>query len=115
MDALLGERLNSEPVVFRGYTDSELLLAALLSAAFWFPLALLVGFMAGSVSMALGVAMLAVLGSVAGGASLYQRWKRGRPDGYLQQRLRLWLAEAGLAKTGLVRHRGVMALGRDVF
>jgi len=115
MDALLGERLNSEPVVFRGYTDSELLLAIIVSAAVWFPLALVIGFFAGSVSMALGVAMLAVLGSVAGGASLYQRWKRGRPDGYLQQRVRLWLADAGLVKTGLVRHHGVMALGRDSF
>ena len=26
MDGLLGERLNGEPVVFRGYTDTELLL-----------------------------------------------------------------------------------------
>ena len=32
MDGLLGERLNGEPVVFRGYTDSELLLAVAVSA-----------------------------------------------------------------------------------
>ncbi len=57
--------------------------------------------------------MLAVLGSIVGGASLYQKWKRGRPDYYLQQRLRLWLAGAGLVKTGLVRHHGVMSLGRE--
>ena len=61
MDALLGERLNNEPVVFRGYTDSELLLAIAVSAGFWFPLALVAGFFAGSISMALGMAMLAVI------------------------------------------------------
>ncbi len=53
MDALLGERLNNEPVVFRGYTDSELLLAIGVSAGFWFPLALAVGLFMGSVSIAL--------------------------------------------------------------
>jgi len=114
MDALLGERLNNEPVVFRGYTDSELLLAIAVSAGFWFPLALVAGFFAGSISMALGMAMLAVIGSIVGGASLYQKWKRGRPDHYLQQRLRIWLADAGIVKTRLVRHRGVMGLGRGV-
>ena len=60
MDGLLGERLNGEPVVFRGYTDSELLLAIIVSAAVWFPLALVIGFFAGSVSMALGVAMYTI-------------------------------------------------------
>ena len=44
MDGLLGERLNGEPVVFRGYTDSELLLAVAVSSGFWFPVAAAVGF-----------------------------------------------------------------------
>lgn len=114
MDALLGERLNNEPVVFRGYTDSELLMAIAVSAGVWFPAALVLGFLAGSVSMALGFAMLAVIGSIVGGASLYQKWKRGRPDYYLQQRVRIWLADAGFIKTRLVRHHGVMSLGRDL-
>ena len=43
MDGLLGERLNGEPVVFRGYTDSELLLAVAVSSGFWFPVAAAVG------------------------------------------------------------------------
>ncbi len=114
MDALLGERLNNEPVVFRGYTDSELLLAIAVSAGFWFPVALVAGLFAGSVSLALGLAMRAVLGSIVGGASLYPKWKRGRPDYYLQQRVRLWLADLGLVKSRLVRHHGVMGLGREV-
>ncbi len=113
MDGLLGERLNGEPVVFRGYTDSELLLAVAVSSGFWFPVAAAVGFAAGSASMGLGFAMIAIIGSVAGGATLYQKWKRGRPEHYLQQRVQLWLASAGLVKTRLVRHRGVMGLGRD--
>ena len=114
MDGLLGERLNGEPVVFRGYTDTELLLAIAVSAGFWFPVAAAVGFLAGSASMGMGFAMLAIIGSVAGGATLYQKWKRGRPEHYLQQRMALWLAAAGLVKTRLIRHRGVMALGRGL-
>ena len=114
MDGLLGERLNGEPVVFRGYTDTELLLAIAVSAGFWFPVAAAVGLAAGSISMGMGFAMLAIIGSVAGGATLYQKWKRGRPEHYLQQRIGLWLAATGLVKTRLVRHRGVMALGRGL-
>ncbi len=72
MDGLLGERLNGEPVVFRGYTDTELLLAIAVSAGFWFP--------------------------VAGGTTLYQKWKRGRPEYYLQQQVCLWLTDTGFVK-----------------
>lgn len=112
---LAGERLNAEPAVFRGYTDSELMSAVGLAAFAGLPAGGVVGFVMGSFPMAMGVTFLAMLGLVVLGATVFQAWKRNRPEFYLEQRVRLWLAERGLAATPLVRHRGVMGLGRDFY
>jgi conjugative transfer region protein (TIGR03750 family) len=110
---LSGERLNDEPPIFRGYSDSELIVAVVVATLACFPAGIFVGIGMGSVSMGLGIALLAALGMVAGGASLFQRWKRGRPDHFLHHRYRVAMADAGWSATRLLRHRGAMSLGRD--
>lgn len=113
MSDLLAERLNLEPAVFRGYTDSELVTAIVLSALVSFPAGLLAGLVVGRIALGIGLAMVATLGLVVLGASRFQEWKRGRPEFWLQQRAHLLLAEAGLVQSPLLRHRGVMSLGRS--
>jgi conjugative transfer region protein (TIGR03750 family) len=112
-DRILAERLNSQPVIFRGYTDSELVAALALSGAVCFPAGILFGLAIGSIPFGIGLALMGVLGLVVLGAGWFQAWKRGRPEFWLQQRFRLLLAEAGLSATPLLRHRGVLRLGRD--
>jgi conjugative transfer region protein (TIGR03750 family) len=112
-DDMLADRLNTEPVIFRGYSDSELGLAIKVAGFLCFPAGLVVGYLFGNIAIGLGGAMIAVIGSVALGATLFQRLKRGRPDFYFQQKLRIVLGSIGLSSCGLFRHRGQMSLGRE--
>ncbi len=110
---ILGERLNDEPVIFRGYTDSEFVLSMALAGGACLPAGIAAGLALGSVSMGIGGAMMAAIGLVVLGASAYQNWKRGRPAFWLQQRAALSLAGAGLARPRMLRRRGAMGLGRE--
>jgi conjugative transfer region protein (TIGR03750 family) len=112
-EEILGERLNEEPVIFRGYTDSEFMLAMALAGGVCFPVGLFAGVLLGRVSMGIGVAFMAAIGLVVLGAGAYQNWKRGRPVHWLQHRASRRLAEWGLSRGGMLAHQGVMALGRD--
>jgi len=122
-DQLLGDRLNTEAIIFRGYTDSELSLTIRLCAVLYAPAGLAGGFLANNVGMGLGVAMLLSVATVWFGATLFQRWKRGRPDFYLQQQTHILLGERGLTRCEFLRGEGAryrfadgsyqMCLGRD--
>jgi conjugative transfer region protein (TIGR03750 family) len=122
-DQLLGDRLNTEAVIFRGYTDSELSLTIQLCAVLYAPTGLAGGFLAGNVGMGLGAATLASVATVWFGANLFQRWKRGRPDFHLQQHAHILLGDRGLTRCEFLRGEGArfrfpdgsyqMSLGRD--
>jgi conjugative transfer region protein (TIGR03750 family) len=109
----LAERLNLEPAVFRGYTDSELVAAIVGAGLVCFPAGLIGGLAIGRIALGIGLALVATLGLVVLGASRFQAWKRGRPEFWLQQRARLGLGEWGLVPTPLARRRGAMSLGRN--
>lgn len=109
----LGERLNGEPAIFRGYTDSDLIAALVSAGSVCFPAGLAGGLAAGSVALGIGLAMMAVLGLVVLGAGAFQAWKRGRPEFWLQQRAHRILAECGFARTPLARRRGCLRATRD--
>jgi conjugative transfer region protein (TIGR03750 family) len=111
-DALLAERLNSEPVIFRGCTSSELGLIAALAVAFWLPVSFTVAGLLGAFTLGMGSAALGVLATVALTASVLQRIKRGRPAGYHRQRLMLALHDAGLHRAPVVRRSGPWDIGR---
>lgn len=110
---MLAERLNNEPVVFRGYTDSELTMAIRVAAVVCIPIGVTVGVAAGSLPIGLGGALAGILVCIMYGAVVLQRWKRGRPDFYFQQRLRIRLHAVGVGQCRLFRSYGVMSLGRD--
>lgn len=111
-EQLLAERLNTEPLVMLGYTDSELVLAIKIACALGFPFGLAVGFSIGKPLPGLGTGFLLTMALVALGGKALQRLKRNRPDYYYQTRLKLFLSRYGLAQCGLFRHRGAMGLGR---
>jgi len=109
---LLAERLNHEPVVLLGYTDSELAWAIKIAGLLGFPVTLGIGWVFGKAMTGLGGGLLLTLGLVVAGGKILQRLKRGKPDFYYQTRLGLALHRAGLRDCGLIRYRGVMSLGR---
>lgn len=109
---LLADRLNQEPVIFRGSTQSELGLILLLATLFWLPTGLIVAACFGVVAMGLGLAMLGVLLTIVVGSTLFQRIKRGRPDHYYQHRMIIWLQHRGLRSSQLIVRGGRWDLGR---
>lgn len=108
----LADRLNQEPVIFRGSTRSELGLVLLLATLFWLPVSLLVAACLGALAMGLGMAMIGVLVTIVFGSTWFQHIKRGRPDYYYQHRLMIILHRLGLRKTRLILLSGVWDLGR---
>jgi conjugative transfer region protein (TIGR03750 family) len=74
----LADRLNLEPVIFRGSSSSELMLILILATVFWLPVALLVAFLFDVGPMGLGAAGLCILATVVIGSTSFQRIKRDR-------------------------------------
>ena len=112
-EELRAERLNCEPVVFKGCSSFELAVIAGVSALAWLPASLVVCALMGAVTMGFGLAAIAVVASVVVFAGLFQRIKRGRPDGYYRQRFLLALDARGLYRTGFVRRAGAWDIGRS--
>lgn len=106
------DRLNAEPVVFRGFTTPELgltvlfsLFAGLVAAV---PVALFLGWIAFP-----AVALLMPLVTVIFGGRLMARFKRGKPENYLYRRLELQLSRMGSGNSGLILRSRILALRRQ--
>lgn len=110
---LLAERLNHEPVVLLGYTDSEFGFAVKATCVVAFPTTLGIGFAFDKALPGLASGFLLALALVLAGGKVLQRKKRGKPDFYYQTQLKLALHRFGLGRSGLLRHRGTMAIGRS--
>ena len=108
----LADRLNQEPVIFRGSTNSELGLILLCAVIFWVPFGLTLGALMGAVVMGLGIATLGVLLTIVIGSTVFQRIKRGRPDNYYQHLMFIGLNKLGMRRTSLILKGGAWDLGR---
>ena len=111
--AFLPDRLNGEPVVFRGLTSVELAVLAAGAIAFWLPLCLIVAGVAGYFMMGFGLAALLALGTVWIASAWVQGIKRGKPDGYHLLRLTLLLHDLKLRRSPFVRYSGLWDIRRS--
>ena len=111
-DDILADRLNVEPAIFKGCSSSELGIIVCVAALVWLPVSLLLTGMMGAVTMGFGMAGVGVVGTVIVMAGLFQRLKRGRPDGYYQQHAIIWLADHGLRRSPFIRRSGAWDIGR---
>jgi conjugative transfer region protein (TIGR03750 family) len=109
---ILADRLNAEPVIFRGCSSSELGMIVGVSVLVWLPLSLLLAWLLGAITMGFGIAGVGVVATVVVCATLFQRIKRGRPEGYYQQRIRIRLHDLGLRRSPWVRRSGAWDIGR---
>ena len=111
-DDILADRLNVEPAIFKGCSSSELGILVSVAALVWLPVSLLLTGLMGAVTMGFGLAGVGVVGTVIVTAGLFQRLKRGRPDGYYQQQVSIWLSDHGLRRAPFIRRSGAWDIGR---
>lgn len=109
---ILADRLNAEPAIFKGCSSSELGVIVGVAALVWLPVSLILAGLAGAVTMGFGIAGVGIVATVLLMASLFQRLKRNRPDGYYQQRIVIWLDDRGLRRSPFVRRSGAWGIGR---
>jgi len=109
---ILAGRLNAEPGLFQGCSSSELGVIVVVAALVWLPVSLILAWLAGAVTMGFGIAGIGIVATVLLMASLFQRLKRNRPDGYYQQQVVIWLDDRGLKRSPFVRRSGAWDIGR---
>lgn len=110
----LPDRLNREPVIFRGMTTTELFIA--LGGG------LLTGLVCGVFpAVLLGIWALIPTGSLAGaaiailaGGKWLARLRRGRPDTWLYRSLGAWFARRGFGDPKLIQQSTVWVIRRSV-
>jgi len=112
LNELLPIRLNVEPSIFRGCSLSELMLLVTMGGAALVPASVIVCGLFGYLMMGFGIGLLLVIGWVFVGATVLQKLKRGRPLGYYQLRLRLWLESSHLLRSSFIRRSQVWDIGR---
>ncbi|MBU9819894.1 TIGR03750 family conjugal transfer protein [Rahnella sp. BCC 1045] len=108
----LPDRLNSSPVVWRGFTAGEFLLAATVGFFLGIPLSLPLVFIPAVGWIAIPTCMLIMpIFVVFVGGRWVSSYKRGKPDNYLWRRLEEVRAKFGLHR-GLVISSQTWALRR---
>ena len=110
---LLTDRLDAEPSIFRGCSLRELTVMAGVAGLVWLPICLVGAALVGSVTMGFGVSGVFVVVTVVAGASIFQRLKANRPNGYYQQICHLWLARRKVLKSPYIVRSGRWDLGRS--
>lgn len=111
--SFLPDRLNAEPVVFKGFTTPELFMTAGASVLGGLVVAIpfipFLGWLAFPT-----VSLLMPLFTVFFGGKLMARFKRGKPENYLYRCLELWLSRQRIGNPRLIHHSQRWALRRSV-
>jgi len=107
------DRLISDPIVFRGMTDVEVMWSAAIGAAIWVPISCLVlsFFGKGMFGLAVG-AGLTLLTVVYAGKRLTDM-KRNMPDGLHIVAIKKWLQEKGIHSSGYINKSQVWDIRRS--
>ncbi len=109
----LPDRLNREPVIFRGLTNPEMFQLAKLGAMVWLPVCFFVAWLCNATIMGLGAGVAMTLLTVVVGGTLMQRVKRGKPEGYHVRRLQIWFQDKGIGSSVFMRYSGRWASRRE--
>ena len=115
-EEILADRLNNEPPIFRGLSNSELGMVLKVGSLFWVPLCLIVATLVGKTMMGMGASMLMLLLTILVSGTLFQRIKRGRPDYYYQHYLMLrdvfMRVKTNTKSDRVIRYSGTWGVGR---
>ncbi len=109
----LPDRLNREPVVWRGLTTSELFLALTIGLGGGCVSGILLALVIDYWPLIPGSALAGAALLIHGGRRILARAKRGKPDSWLPQAVLAWLERHHLRGTQLVQHRAVWVVRRS--
>ena len=110
---LVSDRLDYEPPIFRGLSNTELLMTVIFGFSFWLPLCVFIGYILGNPMLGLGFSGLMVVVTVVFMGSIFQKIKRGRPNFYYQQKVILWMERKGLRKERFIQESIQWDIGRE--
>lgn len=97
------DRLNEEPVIFIGMTDSELKLAVGVSLGFWLPVSIIVAVLFGQGILGIAVGTLMAFLTMWLLGKKLRVIKRGRPKGYHVMAISAWLEDRNLKPKTMIR------------
>ncbi|EHG7610696.1 TIGR03750 family conjugal transfer protein [Citrobacter sedlakii] len=109
----LPDRLNREPVVWRGLTTSELFLALAGGLGGGCISGILLALLTGYWPLIPGSALAGAALLIQGGGRILARAKRGKPDTWLPQAILAWLERHHLRGSQLVQHSAVWVVRRS--
>jgi len=109
----LPDRLNREPVVWRGLTTSELFLALACGLGGGTLLGILLALLTGQWPLIPGSAVAGAALLIQGGGRALARIKRGKPDSWLTQAILAWLERHHLRGAQLIQHSAVWVIRRS--
>lgn len=109
----LPDRLNREPVVWRGLTTSELFLTLAAGLGSGAVSGLLLALLSGYWPLLPGAALAGAALLIQGGGRVLARVKRGKPDSWLPQAILAWLERHHLRSSQLVQHSAVWVARRS--
>lgn len=112
--APLTDRVNVEPPILRGITSTEAQVIGILSLVACVAAGLLVYAITGFWQLILLFSIFGPLMTVWISAGYLATIKRGRPDGYYGQAMRLWAIRHGLMRPRFTLHDGGWGLGRSL-
>jgi len=112
---MLVNRLNFDPVVYKGCTEKEIIFVALITAL---PLCAFFGFLGFLLwrNIFFGILIGGVLGvfGVFMGLNIMQRLKRDKEPGFLQQVVVRKFEQMHMLKTPIIRRHGPWMIGRYI-
>ncbi|HCT9707692.1 TPA: TIGR03750 family conjugal transfer protein [Citrobacter werkmanii] len=109
----LPDRLNREPVVWRGLTTSELFLALASGLGGGCISGILLALLSGYWPLIPGSALAGAALLIQGGGRILARAKRGKPDSWLPLAILAWLERHHLRGTQLIQHSAVWVVRRS--
>ena len=106
------ERINNEPVIFRGLSSSELQTGLIVTVISLLPICALIGYLLDRLLVGFGMIGILTMISVMFMGTVFQRIKRGRPDGFYQQRMSIVISRLGFSANKAVKYNGRWSNGR---
>lgn len=112
LKAVIASNVNEEAVVFLGATAGELMTIASAVSLTTVPVFVIIGLLLEKATIFLTLSMVAIFLQIFVIASILQKVKRGRPDGYYQQIFMMFKGRFKIGKSSFVDANGFLSTAR---
>ncbi len=110
---ILASRLNFDVIAFRGNTRQEMIVIGLISLGLTsLTLASLTKIFLGMLLVGVGLSFPLSIPVGWAFATIMQKFKDGKPKGYVKQRFLLWCENQGIRQSPYIRHSGKWSVRR---